>query len=349
MESTDQTNPGTHENDQQKPLPDRSNSPCCQNRLGQFEPKSTRGSATRPQGLAADCDGVGSLRDDSREFQFHHNSLASADGVGGDDYGRSIDGGITAAIDGREIGPDPDLLPVQAGGNLSFEDVGIVKSTNQTNPMAHQNDQEKPLPDCPNLRGGKSKSGQFEPEFAAQPADNSESAAFHRNDMGDVRSGHGIGGNRDGLGQRGNPSVSVDSASRMADSSRGNGVDDRITAAIEEGERGIDPAILPMLIFYLAFHAKAGKRELSNYWISTGKTQEQVRQWFHEIHVKWRTFVVCSYGFAAAVFFIVRRILDDSSLASIVSLFGAVMLMMAIASAIYYYRPFNPVPDHADE
>ena len=215
--------------------------------------------------------------------------------------------------------------------------------------MAHQNDQEKPLPDCPNLRGGKSKSGQFEPEFAAQPADNSESAAFHRNDMGDVRSGHGIGGNRDGLGQRGNPSVSVDSASRMADSSRGNGIDDRITAAIEEGERGIDPAILPMLIFYLAFHAKAGKRELSNYWISTGKTQEQVRQWFHEIHVKWRTFVVCSYGFAAAVFFIVRRILDDSSLASIVSLFGAVMLMMAIASAIYYYRPFNPVPDHADE
>lgn len=215
--------------------------------------------------------------------------------------------------------------------------------------MAHQNDQKKPLPDCQNVRGGKSKPGQLEPELAAKPADNYESNAFHRSDMGDVRSGHGVGSNRDGLGQRENFSVSVDSASRMADSSRRNGVDDRITAAIEEGKRGIDPAILPMLIFYLAFHAKAGKRELSSYWIANGKTQDQVRQWLHELHTKWRIVIVSSYGFAAALFFIIRRILGDSALASIISLLGAAMLMMAIASAIYYYRPFNPVPDHADE
>ncbi|MDD2222827.1 MAG: hypothetical protein PHF42_05235 [Pseudomonas sp.] len=220
-----------------------------------------------------------------------------------------------------------------------FENGGIVESIDQTTPRIHENEnQEKPLRDCSNSQSSQNQLGQSEPKSAGGSANHSQSDDVHCNDMGSRRSDSG---------QLKIHSNSVGSATRVGSDDYGRTGNDRITTAIDGRE--IDKAILPMLVFYLAFHAKAGKRELSNHWIASGKSQEQVRQWFHELHCKWRIFVICSYGGSAAVCFIARRILGDSVLASMISVFGAIMLTMAIASAIYFYSSFNLVVDHNED
>ena len=220
-----------------------------------------------------------------------------------------------------------------------FENGGIVKSTDQTTPRIHQNEsQENPLRDCSNSSSSQSQLGESEPKSARGSANHTQGNDVHCNDLGSRRS------NSDQLEIHGNPVVSAAGVDGHDYGRTGN---DRITTAIDGRE--IDKAILPMLIFYLAFHVKAGKRELSNHWIASGKSQEEVRQWFHELHCKWRIFVICGYGVAAAICFITRRIFGDATLASMISVFGAVMLMMALASAIYFYRPFNSVADDDED
>lgn len=153
----------------------------------------------------------------------------------------------------------------------------------------------------------------------------------------------------DGVGASGSDSsepeladYSVDSATGMAHNDNGSSRNRRITTGID-GEV-IDDSLKPMLFFYLAFQAKVGKRELEQYWVNEGWDAESIRQWFHELHKQWRGVVIGSYGAIAAIFLLARRILDGFSWTAIFSIFGAVAMMMAIASAIYYFRPFNPLP-----
>ena len=159
--------------------------------------------------------------------------------------------------------------------------------------------------------------------------------------QGHAENGNDLGSGRGDVGEHQSPIDSVAPSAGLGSNGDRIACDGRINSGIDGQE--IESNLLPMVIFYLAFHPKVAKRELAQHWMDQGWSSDQVHQWFHALHKGWRTRIISGYSAVGAISLFVRRLLGDMSGAPTFSIIGVVAMMMAIASAIYYYRPFDPI------
>lgn len=146
---------------------------------------------------------------------------------------------------------------------------------------------------------------------------------------------NGVGADRSDAGQRAMDATALANTAGLAGNFGGDAGNSRFPVGLDPRER-LAPHLLPMAIVYLALHSRLGRQVLSAHLENQGLSHQRIDQWLLLLGRHWRNRVIGGYAVTAAVCFFARRMLETSG--HWLSLLGAVALLMAVASAVHYYR-----------